>query len=95
MDNTPELRQIIKDNYNLFEYQGRDMDTLALYTKNIVSEQIYDRIQAGEEIGNKIHDMDVVRKAVTIFKQNMVREPGFNSSDNTQNLRRLIENLRN
>jgi hypothetical protein len=95
MDNTPELRQIIKDNCSLFEYQGRDMDTLALYTKNIVSEKIYDQIQAGEKIGNKITDMDVVRKAVTIFKQNMVRDPGFNEEgDNTQNLRRLIENLR-
>lgn len=96
IDNTAELRQIIKDNYQLFEYQGRDMDTLALYTKNIVSEMIYDRIQTGQDIGNKITDMDIVRKAVSIFKQNMVREPGFNSEDNqSQQFRRLIETLRN
>lgn len=96
IDNTLELRQIIKDNYSMFEYQGRDMDTLALYTKNIVSEKIYDQIQEGKKIGNKISDMDDVRKAISVFKQNMVRDPGYNeNSENSQNLRRLLETLRN
>ena len=33
IDNTPELNNLIKENYKLFEFQGRDMDTLAMYTK--------------------------------------------------------------
>ena len=69
---TPELRKLIHDNFDLFKYQGRDMDTLALYTKNIMSEKLYDDILDGKSIPNQINDLDVVRKAIGIFKQNMI-----------------------
>lgn len=90
-----ELHKIIKDNYHLFEYQGRDMDTLALYTKNIVSEGIYESIQNNQKFSSRITDLDVVRKAVEIFRQNMIRSEGQNAQNPEDNLRRLFENLRN
>ena len=89
---TPELIKIIKDNFKLFEYQGRDMDTLALFTKNIVSERIYESVQTGQKFSSTITDMDVVRSAVTIFREGMIGK--VNESGNTEdNLRRLFENL--
>lgn len=94
IDETLELHKIIKDNFNLFEYQGRDMDTLAMYTKNIVSEKIYESIQNNQAFSSKITDLDDVRKAVEIFKQNMIRSEGINSGRPEDNIRRLIENLR-
>lgn len=92
IDDTPELRKIVRDNFDLFEFQGRDMDTLALYTKNIMSERLYDDIMSGKNIPNKINDLDVVRKAVGIFKQNMigkVNEEGMND-----NIKRIADLLR-
>ena len=73
---SPAFADLIKalDNFSLFKYQGRDMDTLALYTKNIMSEKLYDDILAGKNIPNQITDLDVVRQAVAIFKQNMIGE---------------------
>ena len=68
------LHQIINDNFALFKYQGRDMDTLALYAKNIMSEKLYDDILAGKDIPNQITDLDVIRRAVEIFRQNMIGE---------------------
>ena len=94
VDESLELHKIIKDNFSLFEYQGRDMDTLALYTKNIVSENIYESIQTGQEFSSKITDLDIVRKAVEIFRQNMVRSEGINSDRPEDNLRRIFENFR-
>ena len=67
-----QLRAIIRDNFNLFKYQGRDMDTLALYTKNIISERLYDDIVEGKTVKNTISDLDIVRKAVEVFKANMI-----------------------
>lgn len=92
--NSPELQQIIRDNFSLFEYQGRDMDTLALYTKNIVSERIYESIQNNQKFSSTITDLDIVRKAVEIFRQNMIRSEGENANRPEDNLRRIFENLR-
>lgn len=71
---TEELRKLIKDNFQLFKYQGRDMDTLALYTKNIMSEKLYDDIMEGKPVPNQITDLDVIRRAIGIFKKNMIGE---------------------
>lgn len=72
IDNTPELNLLIKENFKMFEFQGRDMDTLAMYTKNVISEKIYDSVLDGENIPNKITDISYVKDAVEIFRENMI-----------------------
>lgn len=72
LNETPELKRLIKDNFGLFKFQGRDMDTLAVYTKNIMSEKIYDDILEGKNVSNQINDLDDIRNAIEIFKQNMI-----------------------
>lgn len=72
IDETQELRDLISANFELFKFQGRDMDTLALYTKNIVSETIYDDIMGNKNISDKITSVEPVAKAIEIFKQNMI-----------------------
>ena len=89
IDNTPELNKIIKDNFELFKYQGRDMDTLALYTKNIISEQLYDDIMIGKKIPNQINDLDVIKKAIEVFKQNMI-----GTVEKNNDLQKIAELLR-
>lgn len=77
-----DLVSIIEENMECFEYQGRDMDTLALYTKNLMSEDIYKNILNGDNITTIITDLDVVRKAVVIFKENMINvedKPNINN----------------
>lgn len=78
---TQELRKLIKDNFELFKFQGRDMDTLAVYTKNIMSEKIYDDILEGKSVPNQINDLDVIRNAIEIFRQNMIRGVKSTESD--------------
>ena len=73
IENTPQLRELIKDNFELFKFQGRDMDNLAIYTKNVISENLYDDIVAGRNVSNKITDLRHVKKAVEIFKENMIQ----------------------
>ena len=92
LEETLELKSIIRDNFELFKYQGRDMDTLALYTKNIVSERIYESIQTGQNFSSKITDLDIVRKAVEIFRQNMIGKIEENNPQD--NLRRIFESMR-
>jgi SpoVK/Ycf46/Vps4 family AAA+-type ATPase len=72
IDESEELHTIIRENFDLFKYQGRDMDTLALYTKNIISERLYEGIMNGEKITDKIEDLNIVREAVEMFKNNMI-----------------------
>ena len=72
MEETPGLVAIIRENMSIFKYQGRDMDTLAMYTKNIVSENIYESVLRKEKIPDKITDLNIVKKAVAIFKQNSI-----------------------
>jgi len=90
LSETPELQKIIKDNFDLFKFQGRDMDTLAVYTKNIMSEKIYDDILEGKNVANQINDLDVIRNAIEIFKQNMIKGVKTNEND----LQRMVNMLR-
>ena len=87
---TPELRKIIKDNFELFKFQGRDMDTLSIYTKNIMSEKLYDDILEGKVVPNQINDLDVIRNAIEIFKQNTIGGVKKNEND----LQKMVNMLR-
>ena len=88
LSETEELRKLIKDNFQLFKYQGRDMDTLALYTKNIMSEKLYDDIMEGKSVPNQITDLDIIRKAIGIFKKNMIGE--VKPKNNLEDLANLL-----
>ena len=65
------------------------MDTLAVYTKNVMSERIYSNIVDGQKFPTMITDLEVVRHAIEIFKSNMIK---VNSSKN--DFERLAEVLR-
>lgn len=69
-----ELVSIIRQNFDKFEYFGRDMDTLALYTKNVMSERVYDDITEGNSFSSVITDLNVVKMAVQIFTDNMIEK---------------------
>lgn len=71
--NTPQLNEIIKSNYKFFKFFGRDMNTLAMYTKNIMSGDSYERVMKGMAQKNVVDDLNIVRQAVDLFKQNMVK----------------------
>lgn len=81
IENTPQLRKIITDNITLFKYQGRDMYSLAAYTKNIVGEKIYDDLVEGKKISDTITDLDIIMKAVDDFKEVMGNGEGDFRSD--------------
>jgi SpoVK/Ycf46/Vps4 family AAA+-type ATPase len=70
---TPTLRVIIKDNYDLFKFYGRDMNTLAMYTKNTMADTSYDNIMSGKPQDNVVSDINIVKKSIDIFKQNMIK----------------------
>ena len=89
LENSPELVKIIKENYRIFKYHGRDMDTLAVYTKNVMSEKVYGNIMEGQKFPTVITDLEVVRNAVQIFKSNIIE---VNSS--RSDFERLAEVLR-
>lgn len=72
IENTPELRKIMSDNMKFFKYQGRDMDTLAMYTKNIMSEKIYSYVMSNTKVDTIIRDMNVVKVAIQMFIENMI-----------------------
>ena len=83
------LNKIFKENYRLFTYHGRDMDTLAVYTKNVMSERIYSNIVEGKKFPTIITDLEVVKNAIQIFKNNTI------DVDNSKNdFQRLAEVLR-
>lgn len=82
-----ELHRLIKDNIELFEYQGRDMDTLAMYTKNLMSEKIYSTVMTGKTISNIITDIEIVHKAIVIFKDNTI------SATDKPNISNLLDML--
>lgn len=90
INETAELRKIIKDNYEYFEYQGRDMDTLAIYTKLIISDKIYEDTVEGREINKHITDFDIVRRAIEMFKDNHMKT---NNTRSMNDLQRLAEML--
>ena len=86
---TPELVKVIKDNFSIFKYFGRDMDTLAMYTKNVMAERIYHDMIDGNDIPEVITDVTVVKQAVQIFRENMIK-----SNDTRSEFERLAEVLR-
>lgn len=90
LEPSPELEKIFKDNYRLFTYHGRDMDTLAVYTKNVMSEKIYNNIVDGKKFPTIITDLEVVKHAVEIFKNNMISANSSSKND----FQRLAEVLR-
>jgi len=70
---TPTLRVLIKDNYDLFKFYGRDMNTLAMYTKNTMADTSYENIIKGKPQDNVVSDINIVKKSIDIFKQNMIK----------------------
>jgi len=70
---TPTLRVLIKDNYELFKFYGRDMNTLAMYTKNTMADTSYENIIKGKPQDNVVSDINIVKKSIDIFKQNMIK----------------------
>lgn len=90
LEHTPALVKIIEENYRIFEYHGRDMDNLAVYTKNVMSEKIYSNIVEGQSFPTIITDLDVVRNAVQIFKANMIREAGSNKKSDFERLAEVL-----
>ena len=90
INNSPELRKIISENMSCFEYQGRDMDTLAMYTKNIMSERIYSNVINNEKVDSVIRDINVIKNAVDMFKENMLTFE--DKKQNTNNIFDLLNN---
>lgn len=92
LEESAELHSIIKDNFGLFEFQGRDMDTLSDHTDAVISSEIYENILIGKSFSDKITNLDVVRKAIALFKQNMIKIENRNHDDQ-ESLRNLLQNL--
>ena len=67
-----ELVSIIRQSYDKFQYFGRDMDTLALYVKNVMSEKVYQDIIDGNTFSSIITDLNVVKMAIQIFTENTI-----------------------
>lgn len=89
LEMSAQLVKIMEDNFRLFKYHGRDMDTLAVYTKNVMSEKIYSNIIEGQKFPTIITDLEVVKNAIQIFKSNII-EVNTGKSD----FERLAEVLR-
>lgn len=91
IENTPQLRKIISDNKELFKFQGRDMYSLATYTKNIMAEKIYEDLVEGKKVSDTITDLEVVLKAIEDFKEVM----GGNTEENQMSdMERMLDILR-
>jgi len=80
-----QLDALLKEYYDLFRFYGRDMNTLAMYTKNTMSDLSYDNVIKGKPQNNVITDLDIVRQAIDIFKQNIIK--------NVKHKNNLMENL--
>jgi len=92
LENTPHLRHLIEQNRELFIYQGRDMYTLATYTKNIFSEKCYQEMIDGKKITNEIKDIEIVKQAIQVF-ENMNKDR--KKEENLSDLERMLEQLQN
>lgn len=90
---TPELVKIIEDNIKYLEYQGRDVEALALFVRNILSDRLYDDILENREYSNVITDMQIVRDAMSHFKKNKLVSPEERASGRVD-LRDLIDGIR-
>lgn len=84
-----QLVKVIRDNFTIFKFFGRDMDTLAMYTKNVMAERIYHDVIEGNQFTDVITDITVVKQAVQIFRENMIKH-----SDTRSDFERLAEVLR-
>lgn len=87
-----ELRKLIKDNFELFKFQGRDMDTLSTYITNVISEKAFEDILEGKEFTKNITNLDIVREALEIFKDNTMSGSGNNNDNN--DFKKLVNLLR-
>jgi DNA polymerase III delta prime subunit len=74
MPDTPQLRALIRENYNIFKFFGRDMNTLAMYTKNVLADSSYENVLKGLPQDNVVSDLDVVRKSIEIFRENIIKD---------------------
>jgi DNA polymerase III delta prime subunit len=74
MPDTPQLRTLIRENYNIFKFFGRDMNTLAMYTKNVLADSSYENVLKGLPQDNVVSDLDVVRKSIEIFRENIIKD---------------------
>jgi hypothetical protein len=68
IENTPHLRHIITENKKLFKFQGRDMYSLATYTKNIHAAKSFEALVEGKKVSNTISDIETIKQAVEDFK---------------------------
>jgi len=89
IENTPQLRKLITDNISLFKYQGRDMYNLAIYTKNIVADNIYSDLIAGKKVSDTITDMEIIKQAIETFKE--IRGTHDDDRDVRTELERLLD----
>jgi len=83
------LVKVIRDNFTIFKFFGRDMDTLAMYTKNVMAERIYNDVIEGNQFTDVITDINVVKQAVQIFRENMIKH-----DDSRSDFERLADVLR-
>lgn len=94
INENPELLQIIKENMEagLFKYQGRDMEVLAIFTRNVINDMEYDyNVNHDDEMSNIITNMNIVREAVSHFKSNKL---STTQNQNHIDLRDLLSGIR-
>ena len=94
INENPELLQIIKENMEagLFKYQGRDMEVLAIFTRNVINDMEYDyNVNNDDEMSNIITNMNIVREAVSHFKSNKL---SATQNQNHIDLRDLLSGIR-
>jgi hypothetical protein len=68
------------------------MDKLAIFTKRVNSENTYDLFISGRTVSNVITDFNIIKRAVDLYKENMIDISNINNNNN-DNFRRLFENL--
>ena len=49
------------------------MNTLAMYTKNTMADTSYENIIKGKPQDNVVSDINIVKKSIDIFKENMIK----------------------
>lgn len=65
---SPELVELFEDNIAYFKNQGRDMDNLATYTKNVASKSFSDE----EEYNTVITNIKIIIEAIEVFKEQRI-----------------------
>jgi SpoVK/Ycf46/Vps4 family AAA+-type ATPase len=69
-----EINELIKNNYKLFKFYGRDMNTLAAHTKTVLSGDSYEMVLKKEKIPviSVLKDSAPAYQALEIFKTNSI-----------------------